>query len=293
VRTFKPDARLTVQGNGFTNCQTAVELQAAGYGIYLLPTDDAFLNLGCNTIRRDDDQRPGTTIGVHLRYVQAYIGQLYPPSPPPFLGYYYPGIRIDDFNAAPNTTYMKNWFDDANVGPGGTYNAFVNDQNNYTLNYKTFGPNGSFPPPPVNYSQHDDALSVGNRSIPVNNDAPNTTFGTETCQNQMPPFPYAGIQFRGSAGTGRTATTPANGLAQNWPNPASATTTFAYQLKSGTQKAELLIRRATDGREMERLPLDVGRSTCELSVQGWPAGTYFATLLVEGVPGATRRVVVE
>ena len=55
---------------------------------------------------------------------------------------------------------------------------------------------------------------------------------------------------------------------------------------------KLLIRRATDGYEMGRLPLQAGATSKEADLRGYPAGVYFYTLLADGVPAATRRLVV-
>jgi hypothetical protein len=126
-----------------------------------------------------------------------------------------------------------------------------------------------------------------------NNKLPNT-FGdplTTSCSNLPAPY-QAGILRGVSTGGGTGA--QSNSLAQNWPNPTSTgITLFAYQLQPGAATADLLVRRATDGREMKRTVLDVQAKAVALSVKGWPAGTYFATLVVNGVPGETRRIVVE
>lgn len=67
---------------------------------------------------------------------------------------------------------------------------------------------------------------------------------------------------------------------------------FQYQLPASLEQAELLVRRAADGYEAGRLPLQTGATYKEADLQGYPAGVYFYTLLVDGVPAVTRRLVV-
>lgn len=280
----------TAQGNGFTHCRIGVNLQQPGGGYPNLPATVA--NLGCNTFRRMDGFRRGSTIGVRIAYAKmADLAQHNCTNCPTV--YFYAGIRIDDPAMTPNTTYMKNWFDDSNVASGYNYYSIVNEQPGYTLNYKTFGTVGATNPFQINWGAHDNNLAYGTRNIPSTNSAPNLAQGTETCQYQLPTaYPNAGLQFRPASNGGRNPVTAGNSLMQNWPNPAESTTSFSYHLQSDAKEATLLIRRATDGRELQRLPLNLRSESVELLVRNWPAGTYFATLLVNNVPTSTRRILV-
>ncbi|MDO7874583.1 hypothetical protein Q5H93_07555 [Hymenobacter sp. ASUV-10] len=279
----------TVQGNGFTHCRIGVNLQSTSGGHPTLP--DAVVNLSCNTFRRMDGVRGGTTIGVRIAYAQMFDVPQHMCTYCPVV-YFYAGIRLDDPAATPNDTYMKNWFDDSNVASGHAYYSLQNEQPGYTLRYKTFG-NNNFP---VNsYALHDANLSYGSTNIPTGGALPNTLGMPETytCQNQIPAWPGAGIQFRGANSPTQPTTGGGNSLDQNWPNPATGVTSFAYQLRNGTQQADLLIRRATDGGEIQRTPLNVRATSHDINVSKWTPGTYFVTLTIDGVPGPTRRVVVQ
>ncbi len=95
---------------------------------------------------------------------------------------------------------------------------------------------------------------------------------------------------------GGTAPASSNNKAQveqSTPNPAQGSTTIAYQLPAGAQKAVLLMRRAWDGQVVATLPLDTKVQQQEVNLTAYPAGTYFYTLVVDGTPAATRRLVVQ
>ncbi|WP_196292977.1 hypothetical protein [Hymenobacter ruricola] len=82
-------------------------------------------------------------------------------------------------------------------------------------------------------------------------------------------------------------------LDQNVPNPAHGSTKILYRVPNDCHKATLLVRRAMDGQVLETLPLDVKAQSSVLRLESYSAGTYFYTLLVDGSPVATRRLVVE
>jgi hypothetical protein len=150
-------------GNGFVHCRVGVEVTPPAY--YSATGAYPFLNMSCNTIRRNDT-RQGTSIGVHIKYRQVSYTTYNPYNSGNIA---YPGVRIDDPAVTPaNSAYMKNYFDDGNVATGGTYRTLQNDQlTAQPITYRTYGkPTPSSPG--VNYAAHDYSLSVGSWSIAIN-----------------------------------------------------------------------------------------------------------------------------
>ena len=105
--------------------------------------------------------------------------------------------------------------------------------------------------------------------------------------------PY-GLQ-RGTSQTGAATSASVHQtiLEQNAPNPAHGATRIDYALAAGAQEAKLLVRRALDGRIVATVPLNTAEKSQVLDLDAYPSGTYFYTLLVDGTPAATRRLVVE
>jgi len=105
----------------------------------------------------------------------------------------------------------------------------------------------------------------------------------------MEGFPSGrGLQQRATTANGASS----NHLGQNVPNPCLGRTTIDYTLTPQVRRAELFIRRGTDGSLMQQLPLPAGSTTQELDVRSYPPGVYFYTLLVDGLPCDTKRLLV-
>ncbi|WP_345236629.1 hypothetical protein, partial [Hymenobacter saemangeumensis] len=182
-----------------------------------------------------------------------------------------------------------NLFDDGGAGPADMLNVEVQNTDptfrqlgsqwyhpSYSVFHTLYNNSTNYPNPLI-YSGLD--LADGGRNI-------NTIDGE--CVNV---FPGAGIP-RPAAKEATTMTTQPF-LAQNHPNPASESTTFTYQLPAAAKSAAIVVRRGTDGYELIRLSLAVNKTTRDLDLRGYQPGVYFATLLIDGMPVQTRRVLVQ
>jgi hypothetical protein len=268
-QTARPGDASEVTGNTFRECRIGWDLFPVG-NVFSGPpysNPEPELNATCNSFLRDRD-RSGTSTGIHIRnwgipHTQSGGG----------IVYYYPNVLLRD----PSGNPLKNLFDDAGRGPGEFY-SIDNEQGGAPLDYYTY----------VDYYSQVQTYANGNVNVPSNGPGRNTGAGTESCEY----VGYAGVGLQ-ARGTVTAPTGPGKAeLAQNWPNPCSGSTTFSYATPTTAKQAELLIRRSVDGREIKRLKLNPRNSTIEIPVADWPAGTYFATLVVDGLAGATRRVVV-
>ena len=82
-------------------------------------------------------------------------------------------------------------------------------------------------------------------------------------------------------------------LEQSVPNPAQDQLVISYHLPANTQAATLVIRRMLDSKTVATVPLAVNAHEQTLQVSGYSAGLYLYTLTVDGVPAATRRLIVQ
>lgn len=276
-QTVYPYDQTSLQGNVFRECRVGWDLLPVG-DPWNTPTGrpTPVLNATCNSFVRDA-ARDGVSTGIHIQ-------RYFIPYNQPGGGYanFYPVVRLDDPNGqlGPNRTPLKNLFDNAGRAPS-NFIAVHNEQGGAALDYFTY----------FDYFGTVQNYSVGNITP---NGGPTRNVGdprNATCEFVLG-YPNVGLQTRGVNTNGQPIAA-SNGLAQNWPNPCAGTTAFRYTTKAGSKQAELLIRRATDGREATRITLNAQATEAAVSVAGWPAGTYFATLVVDGVPGVTRRMVVE
>ncbi|MDO7850362.1 hypothetical protein [Hymenobacter convexus] len=188
-------------------------------------------------------------------------------------------IRLEDPNVQPGNpaTVLKNRFDDTGTSNSGFY-ALYNNAPVGMLSYYSY----------KNYSQLTLATLVNpSVSLTFTNTTPDYVSGT-ACVNLTP----NGLQRNGASLAGAQPATNSS-LAQNTPNPTHGSTTIAYRLPKGAQSATLLVRRALDARVVETLSLDTSRQELRPDATRYPAGTYFYTLLVDGAPIATHRLVVE
>ena len=281
--------QVSIRANGFVHCREGLGIVPGSIKTGSGVTNELTLQVTCNTFRRDD-QRTGTTLGIH-QYQQPNSGGQ--PS-------YLPTVRLDDLSNNASPRLLKNYFDDQNGNVNGQYYALVNDQGGPALVYNTFG-SPSFSPS-VNKAVYISNLSAGNLSIQPNNPsltpslnpAPGSFTGREPCYQDG--IPHAGLQQRGTnsspGATSAPASSKVDALNYGYPNPTPGRITFTYQLKADNAKAELLVRRAVDGCEVQRVALSGEGKEHVLNLSDQPASTYFVTLLVNQVPVSTRRVVV-
>ena len=82
-------------------------------------------------------------------------------------------------------------------------------------------------------------------------------------------------------------------LAQNVPNPCMGSTRFDLQLPTAKHDAILFIQHGLDGRPVAELPLKPTAAYLDIDLRGYVPGTYFCTLVVDGVPVQTKRMLVE
>ena len=175
---------------------------------------------------------------------------------------------------------LKNKFDDGSYGPS-AFQAIFNDNPNIPLQYKTFDDYWASP------------LSSLVNAPYVSQVVSNTTYAGTQGLNCAPSGPQ-GLYRTASGKEPQPTTTDAKWrLDQNAPNPAQDASSIDYQLPAQTQHAELLIRRALDGQLVEKRSLSTESTRFTLSLKAYPAGTYFYTLVADGVPLATKRLVVE
>ena len=167
----------------------------------------------------------------------------------------------------------KNKFDDGGTGPGG-FQAINNANPSYQIDYITYDDIVSSLAPFVDPS----AVNLIGFGIPYPNNGTDCVSGN-------------GLSRQAAATIKQPGANPL--LDQNVPNPAHGMAGIAYQVPGGGRKASLLIRRAVDGQLVKEQSLDVQAKQVVLRLDGYLPGTYFYTLLVDGSPLATRRLVVE
>lgn len=81
-------------------------------------------------------------------------------------------------------------------------------------------------------------------------------------------------------------------LQQNFPNPAGSVTTINLELAENVQQAQLLLT-DLNGKVVKKEPLTTGkkRKRIDLSTNELPNGIYHYTLVTDGKPVATKRMV--
>ncbi|WP_210514765.1 hypothetical protein [Hymenobacter terricola] len=252
------DTNTEVRGNGFTACEKGYDLVPVEPASNpATPTGTAYLS--CNSFVRGVNAatRSGVSYGI---YNESYS-------------------KVTLANPAPGgDLILKNLFDDMGTGTAGFY-ALYNANSSTSLTYYSYN----------NYSQQLLPLTNAPRvQLSGIGPAPNYVNGTACVGISL-----NGLQRTAVPTTGSPATADAPQLEQNAPNPTQGTASIAYHVPKGAQTASLLVRRGLDGRLMTSLPVGVAASHCEMKLAGYPAGTYFYTLVVDGLPVATRRLVVE
>lgn|GEM_PF-2203455 len=270
-----------IKENGFANCRVGLWASTGRYDVGNQPA----LNASCNTFRRDD-WRNGTSTGIYLHLPQMGITPVGSSS----TTYVWTEIQVRDERTNSSQTYpVRNLFDDGLVNTNGPGNFVAIDNNSptYTLDYKTFDV----------YSYDYDTWSAA--GVNVNSAGVDVIVGTPAGEPEAPcsadNYPKAGIQQRvtGQGGIQPSSAAIRPRLEQNAPNPCSDRTIVFYQLPTGPINAHLIIRRSTDGRTIQELPLQATSRQRELDLYGYQPGVYFCTLMVNGATANTIRMLVQ
>ncbi len=256
--TAGQQAPTTLEANTTLNCDRAVELgdrNGGGAGIVV--------ENSCNTFARFDDpglQRNGDTYGFYALPNTSVILQA---------------------NSSGNGI-IKNRFALDQNGIAGTHFSIYNDAANGPINYNTFDDNPSY----GNFKTDVQNASFG----AVNVNGAGTYFPPTGNSNGCAAdgYPNTGLQ-RPTLAMGRKITGRMKPAA---PNPVAEETTIGYVLPSGAHRAELLVRAGLDGKEIRKVSLAVGEQEGRLSVRDLPNGLYFCTLLADGLPVQTQRLLV-
>ena len=178
---------------------------------------------------------------------------------------------------------IKNLFTTGPSGINGLHYSIYNDPNNPPVDYQPFADNL-----PYNSFESD----VRNTSTSNVNVAGSVLYiasgqgGANGCAADG--YPDTGLQ-RPALVVGRKVT---GKMKPAVPNPVADETTISYVLPTGTHRAELLVRTCLAGKEVRRISLAVGEQESRLSVRELPDGLYFCTLLADGVPVQTQRLLV-
>ena len=242
-----------VRGNAFTECEKGYDVVPVVNPAPTAPTGTAYVS--CNTFARgvSASVRNGVSYGIYNEST-AYVTLANP-----------------NINGDPT---LKNLFDDAGTGITG-FNAVNNANGSFVLRYRSYN----------NYSTQYSALLGAN----VNYVNSGHDSGIDpVCHDEG--YFNTGIQQRSARQTGAGPTTAQ--LAQNTPNPATDRTTFDYYVPAAVKQAVLFISRGTDGRMLRQQSLSPTATSQELDLRGWAPGLYFCTLVTDGVPGPTRRLLV-
>ncbi|UOQ97945.1 T9SS type A sorting domain-containing protein [Hymenobacter sp. 5317J-9] len=242
-----------VRGNFFGACEKGYALLSGAGNSYA----------SCNTFARGvpASTRGGVSYGIYNE--SASTVTLSNPSPTP---------------GNSTSPLLKNLFDDAGSGSTGFY-ALYNANTGASLDYLTF----------KDYSaQISSLVNAPQVQLTAANATPNYQ-GTQGMQ--CAPSGPNGLQRTANGNSQPTVVQPA--MAQNAPNPARGFTTITYQLPKAPQRAELVVRHALDGRIVEKKLLVHNTVQLLLDVRAYQSGTYFYTLVVDGRPVATHRLVVE
>ncbi|MES2389452.1 MAG: T9SS type A sorting domain-containing protein, partial [Bacteroidota bacterium] len=81
-------------------------------------------------------------------------------------------------------------------------------------------------------------------------------------------------------------------LGQNMPNPVGESTSIPYFIPEGVKQAEIIVHDVS-GRELSTIPLLQSKHGIHLfSLSGMPSGIYAYSLITDGTPIATLKMVV-
>ena len=88
------------------------------------------------------------------------------------------------------------------------------------------------------------------------------------------------------------ALTNTNSLGLAFPNPAESTVTLPYKIPAGTNLATLRIAEVATGRVLREFHLNLIAEQVQLYLDRFSSGLYTYTLLLDGVPNATKKLVI-
>lgn len=242
-----------IRGNMFLDCERGERLTPVAAGS---PMADPVVFNSCNTYARDAT-RPGTAYGI---VVETSIS----PAPLVFENLDYPGGALKDL------------FEDQGYGGSGFY-AIANNTGN-TIVYRTID----------SYDAQYQGWSYGTTFSPL---GAVSVDDDKLYPCRLDGFPLTGIQQRTTVSPPTLAVI--RPTIQSAPNPCSGSTDLHYQVPTTARQVAVRLQRGTDGRELATLTLSPRATTYQLNVQPYPAGIYFYTLLVDGVPQGTHRLLVQ
>ncbi|MDX5394752.1 MAG: T9SS type A sorting domain-containing protein, partial [Hymenobacteraceae bacterium] len=91
-------------------------------------------------------------------------------------------------------------------------------------------------------------------------------------------------------GTAKALVKPATAI-EAYPNPARDIVQISYNLPTGTTRAEVLLHELASGKVVKRLELNSSATQETISLVGFANGLYAYSLVVDGVPVATKKLV--
>lgn len=249
-----------VRGNLFSQCEKGYNPVPFDNYTHPQPTGTAYVT--CNTFERgvSAGQRGGVSYGIYQE-ADANVTLADPSAP------------------INNPTILKNRFEDFGTVNNGFYALY--NAGSYSLSYLTFADYSSQIQPVTNSGVLLPGLTTGVNYVP-NAGLVCTPTGTP---NGLP----RSMGGRPNA----VATQQPPRLEQCIPNPAQGVVSIPYQLPKQAQSAALIIRRALDAQLIETLAVELDKQQIDLSTSHLPVGLYFYTLVVDGLPTATRRMVVQ
>ena len=99
-----------------------------------------------------------------------------------------------------------------------------------------------------------------------------------------------GYNYKSEAHEGQVGET--SYLGQAYPNPAENTATISYTIPSGINLATLRIGEVATGRVIREVLLNLKAEQVQVDLSNISSGLYTYTLLLNGVPNATKKLVV-
>ena len=283
-------SEVTLRGNSFTDCERGLVLGcrpgylpwASGSG----PFPDPVVFTTCNSFVRSAT-RSGPAIGIDIepRTTTFLVGGIPVSSQVPVLD------DMNNLNPSPGAgTVLKDLFDPSGKRPG-DFMAIVN-RTGVSIEYRTFFERVQMLSAayPHSYKPYVYGIALQDGGM-MDVRVPPQNARLWPCRYDL--FPDAGIQQLRSAGAVPVGSGPGASIGQNVPNPCSGSTALDYHLPPGSQQAQVLVRRGLDGKAMEQVTLKTGGTQYLLDLRHYAPGLYFYTLVVDGVPVQTKRMLVE
>ncbi len=232
---------------------------------------------GNHAFRRTSSAPAATaSVGMHVAPAQ-YAGALAPE---------FDNANVRFITGDPYTVVMKNYF----VGGSGTNFQYLYNQAGGNLPYtayldKSANCGGCL----VQLQNEIQANSTGFNVVPSNTPVVLDYEPDMSCSNEMPPY-KSGFQ-RGLMLQNGTPTVKDKVLLEGSPNPASETMEITYRV-AYSRSTTLVVRELLSGRIRQTLSLTAKQGTVSVSVAGLTPGVYTYSLLADGIPRATRKLVV-